>query len=113
MFMRMKTDRCAPLVRSSLPISLLERMAVMLRVLAHPHRLKIVEMLEDQGAAPVSKITETIRLPQAATSQHLGHMKKVGLLKSARQGKEVWYEIADHRALTILGCIRQKHGAKT
>jgi len=97
--------------RPPLPVALLERMAVMLRVLAHPHRLKIIELLEDVQSAPVSWIHGALDLPQAATSQHLNHMKRAGLLKSSRHGKEVWYEIADPRALTILGCIRKKQGA--
>lgn len=84
----------------------------MLRVLAHPHRLKIIEFLESENEAPVSKIQTVIQLPQSATSQHLSHMKRVGLLASTRHGKEVWYGIADRRALTILSCIRKKHGGR-
>jgi DNA-binding transcriptional ArsR family regulator len=99
-----------PTKSASLPVALLERMAITLRVLAHPLRLKIIEMLEADKEAPVSRIQEMINLPQAATSQHLNHMKRVGLLSSERRGKEVWYAIADRRAITILGCIRKNHG---
>lgn len=94
-----------------LPVDLLERMAAALKVLAHPHRLMIVELLEAEKEAPVSTITARLRIAQAATSQHLGHMKRVGLLASCRRGKEVWYRIADNRALTILDCIRKKQEA--
>lgn len=94
----------------SLPVALLERMAITLRVLAHPQRLKVIELLEMEKEAPVSRIQQAIKLPQAATSQHLNHMKRVGLLVSERRGKEVWYAIADRRAITILGCIRKNHG---
>jgi DNA-binding transcriptional ArsR family regulator len=93
-----------------LPVELLERMASALKVLAHPHRLKIVELLESEKEASVSMIHARLGLAQAATSQHLGHMKRVGLLASNRKGKEVWYRIADTRALTILDCIRKKQG---
>ncbi len=91
-----------------LSVDLLERMAAALKVLAHPHRLKIVELLEGEKEASVSMIHARLRLAQAVTSQHLGHMKRVGLLASSRRGKEVWYRIADKRALTILDCIRKK-----
>jgi len=97
--------------KSELPIELLERTAAMLKVLAHPHRLKIIEMLEAHHHLPVSRIQVNLALSQAATSQHLGHMKKVGLLTSSRRGKEVWYAIHDRRALTILDCIRKNHGS--
>jgi DNA-binding transcriptional ArsR family regulator len=93
---------------SGLPVDLLERMAEVLKLLAHVHRLQIVEMLERTDGAPVFEIMERLHLPQAATSQHLNAMKRVGLLRADRRGKEVWYSIADPRALTILNCIRKK-----
>ncbi len=96
-----------------LPVALLERMAVVLRVLAHPHRLNIIQWLESEREAPVSAIQTAIGLPQSPTSQHLTQMKRVGLLSSTRRGKEVWYAIADRRALTILSCIRKNHGTSS
>lgn len=82
----------------------------MLRLLAHPQRLRVVECLERMGEAPVFAITGSLGLAPAAVSQHLNQMKRVGLVRSARRGKQVWYEIADPRALTILGCIRKQGG---
>ena len=95
--------------RPELSLELLEQTAAMLRLLAHHHRLKVVEFLEDrEKGAPVYEIMEYIGLPHAATSQHLNQMKRVGLLRSERNGKEVLYAIADVRALTILNCIRKQ-----
>lgn len=103
----MSTRKSAPL-----SLALLERVATMLKLLAHPHRLKVIEYLEDRRqGAPVMDIMAHVRLPHAATSQHLNQMKKVGLLRSERRGREVWYAIADDRALTILGCIRKQQEA--
>ena len=96
-----------------LSIELLEGVAAMLRLLAHPYRLKVVEFLEDRkDGAPVHEIREYLQLPHAATSQHLNQMKRVGLVRSVRHGKEVWYAIADDRALTVLGCIRKQQEKK-
>ena len=94
-------------VSQPLPDALLDAMAEVLRLLAHPQRLRIVEILERCGTAPVHEIVEALDLPQGATSQHLGLMKKVGLVESERRGREVWYRVADPRALTILNCIRK------
>lgn len=91
-----------------LSAELLERTAAMLRVLAHPHRLKIVEILQGEGEAPVHRIMERLGLPQAALSQHLNHMRRSGLLSARRRGREVWYAISDPSSLTILECIRRK-----
>lgn len=87
---------------------LLEKMAQTLKLLAHPHRLRIVEILDQRGHAPVFEIMHLLELPQAVTSQHLNAMRRVGLLCCERRGKEVWYAIANPHALTILDCIRQK-----
>ncbi len=95
---------------AELPVELLERMAEILKLLAHAHRLKIVEILERGGEMPVFEIMNALDLPQAVTSQHLNAMKRVGLLDAQRRGREVWYSIADPRALTILDCIRRKKG---
>ena len=84
-------------------------MAAALKILAHAHRLKMVEILQCEGEAPVHVVTERLNLPQATVSQHLNQMRRAGLVKTTRRGKEVWYSIADPSALTILECIRKKH----
>ena len=107
----MKTKKTT--ARTTLSIELLERVAGMLRLLAHPHRLKVIEFLEDlDEGAPVKDIMEHVALPHAATSQHLNQMKRVGLVGAERRGKEVWYAIADPRSISILNCIRGKGGRK-
>ena len=89
-------------------MELLDHMAGTLRVLAHPLRLKIVEILQVETEAPVHEIVARLGLPQAAISQHLNHMRRAGLLKAMRRGKEVWYGIAEPSSLIILDCIRKK-----
>lgn len=93
-----------------LKIADLARMAQVLRLLAHPHRLKIIEILESAGEAPVHDIVPRLGLPPAATSQHLNQMRRVGLVDGERHGKEVWYRIADRSSISILNCIRGKGG---
>jgi len=103
-------NRIRTAVLPEISIEVLERMAQVLRLLAHPHRLKIIEILEPGDGAPVHEITERLGLPHAATSQHLNQMKRIGLLAAERRGKEVWYTIADRRSISILNCIRGKGG---
>jgi DNA-binding transcriptional ArsR family regulator len=89
----------------------LERAARTLRLLAHPQRLAIIEILEDKkDGMPVHALTAQLGTAQAAVSQHLGTMQRAGLLYGERRGQEVWYRIDDARCLTILGCMRK--GAK-
>ena len=98
------------LCENELTYETLARMAQVLKVLAHPHRLKIIDILVGEDEAPVHVIVERLNLPQGATSQHLNQMRRANLISAERRGKEVWYRIADRRSLTILNCIRGKGG---
>jgi len=104
--MKMKKEKNC----TGLSVEILERMADTLKLLAHPQRLKIVEILDVNGSSPVHVVADELGLPPAATSQHLNKMKRVGLINADRRGKEVWYSVGDPRALTILGCIRKSGG---
>ena len=86
-------------------------MAKVLKLLAHPYRLKIIDLLESEESAPVHALVDRLDLPQAAVSSHLKKMLRVGLVASERRGKEVWYSVGDRRSLTILNCMRTKKGA--
>lgn len=83
----------------------LKRAAEILRILSHPQRLRIIEILESRQEVPVHFLTETTGFPQAVVSQHLNQMRRTGLLAAERRGKEMWYSISDPRALSILNCI--------
>lgn len=91
-----------------IPERLLEQAASVLRVLAHPHRLRIVELLEAERLT-VGQLADAIGLAQHAVSQHLNHMKAHGILASRRDGRNVYYSVANPNALNVLDCIR-RHG---
>ncbi len=107
MLYRMKTKSFCD---TELSYEVLARMAQVLKLLAHPHRLKIIEILDAVDEAPVHDLVERLGLPQGATSLHLNQMRRANLISAERRGKEVWYRIADRRSLTILNCIRGKGG---
>ena len=86
----------------------LRQAAEVLRVLSHHGRLRIVELLE-KGRRSVGQLAQELELPPAATSQHLSHMRAHGILSAQRQGKEVFYRVANPNALSVLRCIR-RHG---
>ena len=79
--------------------------AKMLRTLAHTDRLRIIDLLHSAGKLPVCDITEHLDITQPATSQHLNHMRRIGLLKAKRRGKTVWYSVAGNRPIALLNCI--------
>ena len=95
----------------NLSIADLARMAKVLKLLAHPYRLKIIDILETEDAVPVHALMERLDLPQAVVSNHLLKMLRAGLVARQRRGKECWYSVGDRRSLTILNCMRAKKGA--
>ena len=105
--MKVKNQRCP----QDLTIEDLARMAKVLKLLAHPYRLKIVDVLETEDAVPVHALMERLDLPQALVSGHLRKMLRAGLVARQRRGKECWYSVGDRRSLTILNCMRAKKGA--
>lgn len=94
---------------SPIPMASLEAAAGALRVLAHPHRLRIVELL-DVKEHTVGELAEAMGIPQAACSQHLSTMRASGLLVVERDGRRAMYRIADPRALAVIDCIRRHMG---
>ena len=65
-----------------IPAEALERVAPVLRVLGHPHRLRITELLVDRKMT-VGQLAERLGIPHNACSQHLNLMKAHGLLAGA------------------------------
>lgn len=101
-YMKAKEIQCA--LEKMDPVAV-GRAAEMLRTLAHPARLRIVDLLHTADELPVGEITDYLGITQSATSQHLNQMRRDGLLKSERRGKAVWYSVADARPIALLNCI--------
>jgi len=80
------------------------RAAEVLKAVAHPLRLLIVETLQD-GERSVGEIVEALGEKQAITSQQLTLMKDRGVLASRREGTKVYYRIAYPNVIRVLGCV--------
>lgn len=78
--------------------------AEVLKALAHPIRLQVVETLEG-GELSVGEIAEAVGEKQAITSQQLNIMKDKGILSSRREGTRVFYRIENENAIRVLGCV--------
>ncbi|WP_145445534.1 ArsR/SmtB family transcription factor [Mucisphaera calidilacus] len=95
---------CTQPTTDPLPMGLLEQAADALRVLAHPHRLKIVEILLQQRLT-VGQLATELRLPQAAVSGHLTQMRAHDLLRVEREGRTAYYRICHPAAHFIINCL--------
>src|SRR5512145_2571863 len=96
----------APLARL-IPLDALEQAAECLRTLAHPHRLRMIQMLL-RGRYTVGELADACELPSAMASEHLRLMQRCGFLSSAKDGRKVFYEVAEPHLRNILACIEQR-----
>jgi ArsR family transcriptional regulator, cadmium/lead-responsive transcriptional repressor len=69
-------------------------------------RLRIVELLLDEGEKNVSELVAALNQPQSLVSNHLACLRWCGYVDSRREGKFVYYHIADPRVQQILALAR-------
>jgi len=89
-----------------IPMGVLERAAAVMRVLAHPHRLRMCELLLS-GEVSVGELAEHLGLPQNAVSQHLSILRAHGVVARERDGKAAYYRVVHPSAGWLLSCIRR------
>ncbi|MEZ5120984.1 MAG: metalloregulator ArsR/SmtB family transcription factor [Solirubrobacterales bacterium] len=80
--------------------------AQLFRVLGHPVRIRILELLSD-GERTVGDLQAELDLDSSGTSQHLAALRQQGLLESRRAGTSVYYAIRDPLVLQLLAVARQ------
>jgi ArsR family transcriptional regulator, virulence genes transcriptional regulator len=83
----------------------LEKAAVMLKAIAHPVRIAIVQYLEDGEKRTVSEIHKKLAIEQSTASHHLVILKDRGVLASKREGKNTWYYLKHPNLKAILNSI--------
>lgn len=81
-----------------------EQVAEVLKAVAHPVRLQIVELLETEEMC-VSDIVEALGGKQAITSQQLNMMRDKGVLECRRDGTKVFYHIENKNVIKLLHCV--------
>jgi ArsR family transcriptional regulator, zinc-responsive transcriptional repressor len=81
-----------------------------LKTLAHPHRLRMIQMLlRDQYA--VGELAEACEIPSHMASEHLRLMQRCGFLESKKDGRKVFYQVAQPMLSNIMDCIEHRFGS--
>lgn len=83
----------------------LEKAAYILRTIAHPVRLAIIEELRNNTQVTVSGICKTLNIEQSVISHHLINMKLKGLLKSIKSGQQVLYSLKERNLIQVIQCV--------
>jgi ArsR family transcriptional regulator len=81
--------------------------AQLFRVLGHPVRIRILELLTEGGERTVGDLQSELQLDSSGTSQHLAALRQQGVLESRRVGTNVYYRIRDPRVSQLLAVARQ------
>ena len=82
-----------------------------LKTLAHPHRLRIIQMLLG-GRYTVGELAEACSIPSHMASEHLRLMHRCGFLNVEKDGRCVYYTVAEPHLANIMACIEERFGAK-
>lgn len=84
----------------------IEFATTMFKLLGHPIRLRIVELLDLHGEKSVNEITDMTGQSQPTISLYVNKLKTCGLLKSRRDGNQTLYSVAEPKLGILLNCLR-------
>ena len=85
---------------------ILEEFALVAKAMGHPSRLDLLELLA-QAERSVDDLARLAGLTTANTSQHLQHLRRVGLVTSAKRGLHVFYRLAGDDVIELLRALRR------
>lgn len=83
----------------------LERATNMLKAVAHPIRMSIVDLLEGGRKLSVTEIFTALDIEQSVASHHLSILKTRGVLESERDGKSTNYFLAHDDLIQVVDCL--------
>jgi DNA-binding transcriptional ArsR family regulator len=92
---------------TSLPA--LAEAAECLRIVAHPHRLRMIQMLL-RGRYTVGELAQACEIHSHMASEHLRLMQRCGLLAAEKEGRKAYYQIAEPHLADIMSCVESRFG---
>jgi ArsR family transcriptional regulator, arsenate/arsenite/antimonite-responsive transcriptional repressor len=75
------------------PVPLYQAKADLFRILGHPVRIRVLELLQD-GPKAVSELLAELGVEASSLSQQLAVLRRAGIVVSTRKGTSVVYELA-------------------
>lgn len=83
------------------------------RAILHPLRKKILDLISANGETKVTAIYVKLKLEQSVASQHLAIMRKAGIVKTRRVGKEIHYSVDANALNTAMTAFKDLTGIET
>lgn len=94
-------------MKSRFDISFLEHSTEVLRAIAHPIRIAIVDLLTEHAQLSVTEIHERLDIEQAIASHHLRILKDKGILTAQREGKNTFYSLLKRDYTQIIASLEK------
>jgi ArsR family transcriptional regulator len=85
---------------------ILEFQAEVCRIFSNPKRLEVINLLK-AGELTASEITNALEASKANTSQHLSLMRARGLLKTRREGTNIYYRITNENLIHACSMMQE------
>ena len=101
------------MTEQQLPTEIMKQAVKGISYIAHPLRLQILEFLDVNGEASVSKITKAVKEEQMIVSQSLKKLCDAGLVIAQRHGIFIYYRIQEEYPASIFECLRKLYGYMT
>ncbi|MGW0196868.1 ArsR/SmtB family transcription factor [Nonomuraea sp. NPDC003201] len=92
-------------------VPLYEAKAELFRLLGHPVRIRVLELLQD-GPKPVRELLAEIEVEPTGLSQHLAVLRRSELVTARREGSTVMYALSGGDVAELLRAARQLLSAK-
>ena len=82
-----------------------EARAKVIKALAHPARLMIVDELAERGERCVCELTELVGTDMSTVSRHLSQLKNAGLVVDEKRGTMVYYRLRVKCLTHFFSCV--------
>lgn len=89
-----------------MPVPLYEAKAELFRMLGHPVRIRVLELLQE-GPKPVRDLLTAIEVEPSNLSQQLAVLRRSGIVTATRTGSTVVYELAGGDVAELLAAARR------
>ncbi|MFJ8383989.1 ArsR/SmtB family transcription factor [Streptomyces sp. NPDC094438] len=89
-----------------MPVPLYQAKAEFFRMLGHPVRIRVLELLQD-GPLPVRDLLAAIEIEASNLSQQLAVLRRSGIVTATREGSTVVYELAGGDVAELLAAARR------
>lgn len=83
----------------------LEKAATILKTVAHPTRLAVIDLLNSHDQLGVNEMCEILDCEQSLLSHHLITMRQRGILQCTKQGQNVYYSLKEREVVKLIECI--------